>query len=132
MAIRGKVKNVKTDPTTMRTTGTVTDTTTRTDYPFEQAFGELMGIVNEMIVQFDTVVSAGVTYGTLLDPSERGTIKSITRDSGIITDRLGNPIEFEQPFATDLGIAVNSSVRYSVVNVGGKLKATNLRLIPNP
>lgn len=131
MAIRGKVKNIKTDPSSMRSTGTVTDTSTRTDYPFVQAFGEQLGLVNDMIVQFETVVSAGVTYGTSLNPSEKGTVKSITNDAGVLADRLGNPIDFEQPFLKELGIDLNSTVRYTVVNVGGKFKATNLKLAAN-
>lgn len=133
MAIRGKVKNIKTDPSSMRSTGTVTDTSTRTDYPFVQAFGEQLGLVNDMIVQFETVVSAGVTYGASLDPVERGTIQSINYDTGIgvLNDRFGNPIEFEQVFAKEMGIVVGSNVRYIIVNVGGKLKATSLRLTAN-
>lgn len=131
MAIRGKVKDIKTDPNTMRSTGTVTDTSTRADYPFVQAYGEQIGLVKDMIVQFETVVSAGVTYGTSLDPSEKGIVKSITTDAGVLTDRLGNPIEFEQPFLKELGIDLNSTVRYIVVNVGGKFRATNLKLTAN-
>jgi hypothetical protein len=133
MAIRGKVKDIKTDPGSMRSTGTVTDTSTRVDYPYVQPYGEQLGLVKDMIVQFETVVSGGVTYGASLDPVERGTIQSINYDTGIgvLNDRFGNPIEFEQAFAKEMGFVVNSNVRYIMVNVGGKPKATSLRLTAN-
>jgi len=131
MAIRGKVKDIKNNPLAMRSSGIVTDTATKTDYPFTQACCVELGIQIDTIVRFETVVSEGTTYGVSLDPVEKGTITSIDYDlgSGTLTDRLKNVINFDQVFAKELSLVKGSIVRYDVCNFAGKPIATSLKLV---
>lgn len=133
MAGRGKVKDIKADPTNMRTTGTVVDTETKKEYPFVQPYGEQLGLAKDIIVQFETVESAGVTYGSSLNPVEKGTISTINYElgTGVLKDRIGNSIEFEQAFGKEMGMLEGSVVRYSMVIVDGKPKATCLKIAGN-
>lgn len=132
MAIRGKVKDIKHDPMG-RSSGTVMDTSTRTDYPFVQPFGQQLGLQQNSIVQFETVASSGTTYGVSLDPVEKGTIQSINYDleTGVLTDRLGNTLDFAQNLGKEMGLIAGSEVRYAIVFVDGKPKATALKLATN-
>jgi hypothetical protein len=132
MAIRGKVKDIKIGPMG-KATGTVTDTASRINYPFVQPFGEQLGLQENSIVQFETVQSSGTTYGVSLDPVERGTIQSINYEleTGVLTDRFNNPIDFEQNYGKEMGLVQGSEVRYVIVTVDGKQKATALKLAGN-
>ncbi len=131
MAIRGKVKDVKTEPGTMRSSGTVTDTGTKIDYPFTQSCCTELGIQVNTIVQFDTIVVGTTTYGVALDPVEKGTITSVNYDlgTGTLTDRLGNVVDFDQVYLKEIGIISGSIVRYLLVNYNGKPLATSLKLV---
>ena len=130
MAIRGKVKDIKSEPGTMRSNGTVTDTATKTDYPFTQACCTELGIQVNSIVQFETVAVGTTSYGVSLDPVEKGTIKNVNYDlgTGDLTDGLGNIVNFDQVYAKELGIVTGSIVKYLVVNYNGKPIATSLKL----
>lgn len=132
MAIRGKVKDIK--QMGNRVFGTVTDTKTGTDYSFEQPLGVELGIVNDVIVQFDTVVVGSNTVGVSLDPVEKGTIQTIDYDkqTGVLRDRVGNLIDFEQNLGRELGLVSGTKVRYALVTVDGQQKATALKLVANP
>jgi len=132
MAIRGKVKDIRTMPAG-RLSGTVTDTATKIDYPFEQPYGVQLGLQVNSIVQFETIESGGTTYGVSLDPVEKGTIQSINYElgNGVLLDRLGNAIDFEQYLCREMGILEASVVRYVPVTVNGQRKATSLKLAVN-
>lgn len=131
MAIRGKVKDIKSEPGTMRSNGTVTDTATKIDYPFTQACCTELGIQVNSIVQFETVAVGTTTYGASLDPVEKGTINNVNYDlgTGDLTDGLGNIVNFDQVYAKELGIVTGSIVKYLVVNYNGKPIATSLKLV---
>ena len=131
MAIRGKVKDIKSEPGTMRSNGTVTDTATKTDYPFTQACCTELGIQVNSIVQFETVAVGTTTYGASLDPVEKGTINNVNYDlgTGDLTDGLGNIVNFDQVYVKELGIVTGSIVKYLLVNYNGKPIATSLKLV---
>ena len=131
MAIRGKVKDVKNEPGSMRSSGTVTDTATKTDYPFTQAGCVELGIQVNTIVQFDTVMVGTTACGVALDPVEKGTITSVNYElgTGTLTDRLGNVIDFDQVYVKEIGIVSGSIVRYLELNNNGKPLATSLKLV---
>lgn len=146
MAIRGKVKVVKIDtnsrtvigsdgiPVTITTnvaTGTVTDTVAKVDYPFTQPYGKELGLAVNSIVQFEAVTASdGSKVATALDPVERGTIESIeyVGGTGILIDKAGNKLNFEQPYGQELGLAKDVIVRFATVTVNGMAMATSLRL----
>lgn len=128
MAIRGKVKEVKVE-TMGRMTGTVTDTANRIDYYFEQPYGEQLGLAVNSIVQFETVVVADKTIGVSLDPVEKASIESIdfANGTGVIVDKVGNKIDFDQNYGKELGLDKGVVVKFAPVYVDGKMKATALK-----
>lgn len=130
MAIRGKVKIVRHEPM-FRTTGTVTDTSTKKDYLFEQPFGEQLGLQVDSIVQFITVQVGSDTFGVSLDPVEKGIVESIDFSTGIgvLIDKNNDKISFEQNYAKEIGIDVKSIVRFARVAGNGKITATALKPI---
>ncbi|MCE3228823.1 MAG: hypothetical protein K0S32_3374 [Bacteroidetes bacterium] len=132
MAIRGKVKEIKVE-TMGKMTGTVTDTANKVDYYFEQPFGAELGLGINSIVQFETVTVADRTIGVSLDPVERASIDSIdyANNSGVIIDKVGNKIDFEQNYAKELGLDKGIMVKFAMVTVDGKMKATSLKVATN-
>lgn len=133
MAIRGKVRDIKAQ-TGRTVSGTVVDTSTKTEYPYLQPFGLELGLVVNGVVTFETITTPdGTTTAVALDPLEKGTIEQIdsTTGTGTILDKAGNKIEFEQCYSSELKLAQNSPVKFSPVWVDGKLKATSVRLAGN-
>ena len=149
MAIRGKVKSIKIEsipssfigpdgtPTTVINniaSGTVTDTTAKKDYPFVQPLGQELGLAINSIVQFEIgTLSDGSSVGCSLDPVEKGKIDVIDpiAGTGILTDKAGNKINFEQNYGTELGLTAGAVVRFATVTVNGTVKATALKLAGN-
>jgi hypothetical protein len=64
-----------------------------------------------------------------LDPVEKGTIDSIDDlGNGVLIDRTGAKLSFQQDYSKELGIVKGSKVRYTIVNVDGKYIPTSLKL----
>lgn len=133
MAIRGKVKDIKIDPSGRTMTGTVTDTTNKIDYQFEQPFGEQLGLGVNAIVQFETIQVGDQSIGVSLDPVEKATIETIdfATGQGTIKDRVGTIISFTQNYCKELGLDRGVAVRFAPVTVDGKVQATALRSAKN-
>lgn len=130
MAIRGKVKDVK-DMGNYKVSGTVTDTSTKIDYYFEQPYGAELGLAPNSIVQFETVRVADKTIGVSLDPVDKATIESIDLElgTGVILDRSGNKIEFSQNYCKELGLNPGMVVKFTPVNINGTTRATSLKTL---
>ncbi len=130
MSVRGKIKVAKPDPKTYRVTGTVTSTVDKVDYEFDQQYGVQLGIDVNDVVQFEMITdSAGKLKAVSLDPVEKGTIDSIDDlGNGVLIDRTGAKLSFQQDYSKELGIVKGVKVRYAIVNVDGKYLPTSLKL----
>jgi hypothetical protein len=130
MSVRGKIKAGKPDPKTYRVSGIVTSTVDKVDYEFDQQYGVQLGIDVNDIVQFEIITdSAGKLKGVSLDPVEKGTIDSIDDlGNGVLIDRTGAKLSFQQDYSKELGIVKGVKVKYTIVNVDGKYLPTSLKL----
>jgi hypothetical protein len=130
MSVRGKIKAAKPDPKTYRVSGIVTSTVDKVDYEFDQQYGVQLGIEMTDVVQFEIITdSAGKLMGVSLDPVEKGTVEAIDElGNGVLIDRTGAKLSFQQDYFKELGIVKGVKVKYTIVNVDGKYLPTSLKL----
>ena len=130
MSVRGKIKAGKPDPKTYRVSGIVTSTIDKVDYEFDQQYGVQLGIEVGDVVQFEMITdSSGKPKAVSLDPMEKGTIDFIDDlGNGVLIDRTGNKLSFQQDYFKELGIVKGVKVKYTIVNVDGKYLPNSLKL----
>ena len=111
-----------------------TDTGERVDYPYNQPFSKELGIAEGTVVNFDLVKVKETQVAIAVNPIERGEIAEIVYESGkgtVIETESGLKYPFVQPHATEAGLKVGLTVKYTLVYIGGVPTATCLTLVPN-